>query len=99
MGFYWNLPVLPVKNTVELACQILSEDGTAWLTIRQLYREMKSRGRHAPFASVNRALDREVAKPNRKIRKEELHGFSIQLYGLSSREWNEEDVLTALLSD
>lgn len=95
----WNLAPVLAKNTVQLICQILSEDETAWLTIQQLYMQMKSRGwREHPIA-VQRALDREVSKPSRKIRKEELHGFGIQLYGLSSREWNEENVLNVLLAN
>ena len=49
--------------------------------------------------TVAQALEREVAKPKRRIRSEELHGFNIRLYGLSSRDWNEDVVLDALLAD
>lgn len=95
----WNLAPVLAKNTVQLICQILSEDETAWLTIQQLYMQMKSRGWRKHLIAVQRALDREASKPSRKIRREELHGFGIQLYGLSSREWNEENVLNVLLAN
>lgn len=95
----WNIPRRLPKDTVSLTCEILTEDETAWLTVQQLYMEMKSRGWIAPIVAVQRALDREVAKPKRHIRREELHGFYIQLYGLSSRDWNEEAVLNRLLAD
>lgn len=95
----WDTAPKPAKNTILLACEILAEDETAWLTIQQLYMEMKSRGWTAPIVAVQRALDREVAKSKWRIRKEELHGFHIRLYGLSSRDWNEETVLQNLLAD
>ncbi len=95
----WNIAPQLAKDTVSLACEILAEDETAWLTTQQLYIEMKSRGWTGPAIAVQRALDREVLKPQRRIRKEELHGFNIKLYGLSSRDWNEEAVLKSLLAD
>jgi len=95
----WNIALKSAKDTVSLACEILAEDETTWLTTQQLYMEMKSRGWTGSIAAVQRALDREVLKPQRRIRKEELHGFNIQLYGLSSRDWNEETVLKNLLAD
>ena len=95
----WNLTPKPIKDTISLACEVLAEDETAWLTTQQLYMEMKSRGWAAPIVAAQRALEREVAKPKRRIRGEELHGFNIRLYGLSSRDWNEDVVLDALLAD
>lgn len=95
----WGLTTKPARDTISLACEILADDKTAWLTSQQLYMQMKSRGWTAPIVAVQRALDREVAKPKRRIRREELHGFRIQLYGLSSRDWNEEAVLDGLLAD
>lgn len=95
----WSIAPQLAKDTVSLACEILAEDETAWLTTQQLYIEMKSRGWTGPTIAVQRALDREVLKPQRRIRKEELRGFNIRLYGLSSRDWNEETVLKSLLAD
>jgi len=95
----WNIAPKAAKKTVPLVCEILAEDGTAWLTTQQLYMEMKSRGWTGPTVAVQRALDREVLNPQRRIRKVELHGFNVQLYGLSSRDWNEETVLKSLLAD
>lgn len=95
----WNMVPKPKVDAIALACNVLAEDETAWLTNQQLYIEMKSRGWTGPFIAVQRALDREVAKSKRRIQKAELHGFHIQLYGLSSRDWNEEAVLQNLLAD
>jgi hypothetical protein len=95
----WNMVPKPKADAISLACRVLAEDETAWLTNQQLYIAMKSRGWAGPFIAVQRALDREVAKPKRRIQKMELHGFHIQLYGLSSRNWNEEAVLQNLLAD
>jgi len=95
----WNMVPKPKADAILLACKVLAEDETAWLTNQQLYMGMKSRGWTGPFIAVQRALDREVAKSKRRIQKMELHGFHIQLYGLSSRDWNEEIVLQSLLAD
>jgi len=95
----WNMVPKPKVDAIALACNVLAEDETAWLTNQQLYMEMKSRGWTGPFIAVQRALDREVVKSKRRIQKAELHGFHIQLYGLSSRDWNEEAVLQNLLAD
>ena len=95
----WNMVPKPKVDAIALACNVLAEDETAWLTNQQLYMEMKSRGWTGPFIAVQRALDREAAKSKRRIQKAELHGFHIQLYGLSSRDWNEEAVLQNLLAD
>jgi len=95
----WNMVPRPKADAISLACRVLAEDETAWLTNQQLYMAMKSRGWAGPFMAVQRTLDTEVAKPKRRIQKMELHGFHIQLYGLSSRNWNEEAVLQNLLAD
>lgn len=95
----WNLAPRPKKDAISLACGVLAEDETAWLTSQQLYMSMKSRGWTGPFIAVQRALDREVARSRRRIQKMELHGFHIQLYGLSSCDWDEEVVLQKLLAD
>lgn len=95
----WDLIPKPKTDAISLACEVLAEDETTWLTSQQLYVAMKSRGWTGPFIAVQRALDREVAKPKRRIQRMELHGFHIQLYGLSSRRWNEEAVLQHLLAD
>jgi hypothetical protein len=95
----WNMIPKAKADAVSLACRVLAEDETAWLTSQQLFVALKSRGWTGPFPTVQRALDREVAKQTRRIQKMELHGFHIQLYGLSSRKWNEEAVLQELLSD
>jgi len=95
----WNIAPKPKADAISLACEVLAENRTAWLTNQQLYIEMKSRGWTGPIIAVQRALDREVAKSRRCIRREELHGFHIQLYGLSSRDWNEKAVLDRLLGD
>jgi hypothetical protein len=69
------------------------------LTIHQLYMEMRSRGWSGSLTSLQRALDRELGKPERRIRREELHGFNILLYGLANRDWNEQTALARLLAD
>lgn len=95
----WNMVPKPRRDAISLACRVLAEDERAWLTSQRLYVEMKSRGWSGAFIAVQRALDREVARPIRRIQKAELHGFHIHLYALSSREWNEETVLQSLLAD
>lgn len=94
----WNLPS-STKDTISLACDVLADEETAWLTSQQLYLEMKSRGWSGTMVALQRALDREIAKKQRRLRKEELHGFNIHLYALSSSEWNEQTALERLLSD
>ncbi len=93
----WNLPLAPIKDTIPLACDVLAEEEMEWLTSQQLYLEMKSRGWSGPMVVLQRALDREIQKRDRRIRKEELHGFNIQMYGLSSSSWNRENALEKLL--
>jgi hypothetical protein len=93
----WNLPLATVKDTIPLACDILAEEETLWLTSQQLYIEMKSRGWAGTIIVLKRALDREIQKKDRRIRKEELHGFNIQMYGLSTSNWNRENTLEKLL--
>ncbi len=93
----WNLPLAPIKDTIPLACDVLAEEEMEWLTSQQLYLEMKSRGWSGPMVALQRALDREIQKRDRRIRKEELHGFNIQMYGLSSSNWNRENALEKLL--
>ncbi|MDO8716815.1 MAG: sigma factor-like helix-turn-helix DNA-binding protein [Dehalococcoidales bacterium] len=96
----WGLPPVPKRDTIELACEVLAEDSGGWLTIQDLYMEMKSRRWPGVFGSLQNAIVyKEVKKPNRRIRGEELHGFNITLYGLSTRIWNEQLALERLLSD
>lgn len=93
----WDLPISPIKDTIPLACDILAEEGMEWLTSQQLYLEMKSRGWSGPMIALQRALGREIQKGERQIRKEELYGFNIQMYGLSSSNWNRDNALEKLL--
>jgi len=95
----WNLPSAKIKGTIPLACDVLAEEGMEWLTCQQLYLEMKSCGWLGPMIALQRALDREIQKIDRRIRKEELHGFNIQMYGLSLSKWNVENALEKLLTD
>lgn len=95
----WNLAPRSIKDTPSLACDVLSEEENAWLTIQQLYMEMRSRGWSGSITSLQRALDRELGKTKRRIRSEELHGFNIMLYGLVKRDWNEQTSLARLLAD
>jgi hypothetical protein len=95
----WNLAPKSIKDTISLACEVLTEDMGAWLSIQQLYMEMKSRGWPRLITSLQRALDWELGKPRRRIRREELHGFNIFLYGLANRDWNEQIALAKLLAD
>lgn len=95
----WNLAPKSIKDTTSLACDVLAEEENAWLTIQQLYMEMRSRGWPSSLISLRRALDRELGKPERRIRREELHGFNILLYGLVNRDWNEQTALARLLAD
>jgi len=95
----WNLAPKSIKDITSLACEVLAEDEKAWLTIHQLYMEMRSRGWSGSLTSLQRALDRELGKPERRIRREELHGFNILLYGLANRDWNEQTALARLLAD
>lgn len=95
----WNLAPKSIKDTISLACDVLTEDVGAWLTIQELYMEMKSRGWSGSIPSLQRALDRELGKPQKRIREEELHGFNILLYGLANRDWNEQAALARLLAD
>jgi len=94
----WNLPS-STKDTISLACDVLADEETSWLTSQQLYLEMKSRGWSGAMVALQRALDREIAKKQRRLRKEELHGFNIHLYGLSSSDWDEQAALARLLAD
>ncbi len=95
----WNLAPKSIKGTISLACDVLAEDVGAWLTIQELYMEMKSRGWSGSIPSLQRALDRELGKLHKRIRSEELHGFNILLYGLANRDWNEQTALARLLAD
>jgi hypothetical protein len=95
----WNLSTKSTKDTTTLACDVLTEDDGAWLTIRQLYLEMRSRGWSGSITSLQKALDRELAKPQKRIQREQLHGFNILLYGLANQDWNEQTALTRLLAD
>ena len=95
----WNLAPRSIKDTTPLACDVLAEDAKTWLTLQELYMEMKSRGWSGSIPSLQRALDREFGKPHRRIRKEQLHGFNILLYGLANRDWNEQSALARLLAD
>jgi hypothetical protein len=95
----WNMAPKSIKDTISLACEVLTEDMSSWLSIQQLYMEMKSRGWPRSISSLQRALDRELTKPRKRIRREELHGFNIFLYGLANRDWNEQIALAALLAD
>lgn len=78
---------------------MLAEDEGGWLTIQEIHMEMKSRGWSGSFPSLKMALDRELGKPNKRIRREELHGFNIMLYGLANHDWNEQAALSRLLAD
>ena len=95
----WNLASKSAKDTVSLACEILAEGGRDWLTLPQMCLVIRSRGLTVPTPVVRRALERELSRPDRRLRREELHGFSIHLYGLSSSHWSEQAVLEELLSD
>ena len=95
----WNLAPKSIKDTISLACDVLAEDVGAWLTIQELYMEMKSRGWSGSIPSLQRALDRELGKLHKRVRREELHGFNILLYGLADRDWNEQTALARLLAD
>ena len=95
----WNVKPQLAKDTVGMVCIILSDEETTWLTFQQLFTAMKSRGWPSGYYSVKSALDREISKKERRIRKEELHGFNIHLYGLSSQVWNEVEVLQKFLAD
>ncbi len=95
----WNLAPSSMKDTTSLACDVLAEDVGGWLTIQEIHMEMKSRGWSGSFPSLQRALDRELGKPNKRIRREELHGFNIMLYGLANHDWNEQAALSRLLAD
>ncbi len=95
----WNLVPKSIKDTISLACDVLAEDVGAWLTIQELYMEMKSRGWSGSLPSLQRALDRELGKLHKRVRREELHGFNILLYGLADHDWNEQTALARLLAD
>lgn len=87
------------KSTIQLVLEILSNDETDWLTIQQLYIEMKERGWNEPIRKLQTALDNEGYKPKSRITKRNLSEFNLRFYGLSSSIWNAEYVLQKLLSD
>ncbi len=95
----WNLAPSSMKDTTSLACDVLAEDVGAWLTIQEIHMEMRSRGWTGSISSLQRALDRELGKLHKRVRREELHGFNILLYGLADRDWNEQTALARLLAD
>ena len=95
----WNMSPKSITDAISSACEILTEDMSSWLSIQELYIEMKSRGWPRSITTLQRALDRELGKPKRRIRREELHGFNILLYGLATSDWNEQNALARLLAD
>jgi len=95
----WNLAPTSNKDATSLACDVLVEDEGAWLTIQEIHMEMRSRGWPGSISSLQRALNRELGKPHKRVRREELHGFNILLYGLADRDWNEQAALARLLAD
>jgi hypothetical protein len=71
------------KDSVGMACMILSDDETPGLISQQLFTAIKSCRWPSGYYAMKANLDREIAEKNRRIRREELHGFNIYLYGLA----------------